>query len=391
MLSRIRQRLGWKIFLSYLLVIMAGILVLAASTEFSIPTAFERHMTAMMPMMQDGGMGMGMMGTGNDMGGDLFTSFRNAVNEALWRAALAAFAAALVVSWFVSRRVVMPVRAMMHASQHIAEGHYEERVRVPGDPLEGDELTELALSFNRMAAKLAQTEAMRRQLIADVSHELRTPLTTIKGWMEGLIDGVLPPTAETFQEVYREAERLGKLVDDLQELSRVEARAYALEPRPADLAPLVDAAIRRLTPQYREKGVALAHDCPAALPPVTVDADRFAQVLINLLGNALQYTPAGGTVRVTCTPVHKSPHTGVPDGDWLLVQVQDNGVGIAPEHLPHLFTRFYRVDKSRTRASGGSGIGLTIAKHIIEAHGGHIWAESDGPGKGSTFTIALPL
>ena len=153
------------------------------------------------------------------MRADLYNSFRNAVNEALTRGALAAFIAAVVVSIFVSQQVVAPVQAMRAASQRIADGHYEQRVQVRSQPPEADELAQLAISFNQMAEKLAQTEDMRRRLIADVSHELRTPLTAIQGSMEGLIDGVLEPTQETYQAVYREADRLKRLVDDLQELS----------------------------------------------------------------------------------------------------------------------------------------------------------------------------
>ncbi len=407
MLRHIRQRLGWKIFISYLLVITVGIIVLAASTEFSIPTAFDRHLAVMMPMMGDSA-GMGMMGnSANDyLESDLFTSFRSAVNEALTRAALAAFIAALAASWFVSRQVVTPIQEMMAASQHIAEGHYDERVRVPGNPAEADELAQLAISFNRMAEKLAQTEHMRRQLIGDISHELRTPLTTIKGSMEGLIDGVLPPTAETFQDIHREAERLQKLVADLQELSRVEALAlgrekggaYALERLPLDLPALIESVARRLRPQFDEKGVKLELDLAEGLPGILADRDRIAQVLINLMGNALQYTPAGGAVRVRCSlhQGHNHPRLAAETRrsaakHWLLVTVEDTGIGIPAEHLPHVFDRFYRVDKSRSRAGGGSGIGLTISKHLVEAHGGRIWAESAGRDQGSRFTFTLPV
>jgi two-component system sensor histidine kinase BaeS len=272
---------------------------------------------------------------------------------------------------------------MLRASQRIAAGHYDERVRVPGDPAAGevDELAQLALSFNRMAADLAQTEAMRRQLIGDVAHELRTPLTTIKGTAEGLLDGVLPPDAETFHHIQQEADRLQRLVRDLQELSRVEAGAYELDRRPTDPADLIRAVVDRLGRQFEDKGVALETDLPGDLPPVLADEDRVGQVLLNLVGNALQYTPEGGQVRITARR----------EGDAVAIAVRDTGIGIPPEHLPNLFTRFYRVDKSRSRAGGGSGIGLTIARHLVEAHGGTIRAESAGSGLGSVFTFTLPV
>ncbi|HKZ82173.1 MAG TPA: ATP-binding protein [Anaerolineae bacterium] len=370
----IRRRLGWRIFLSYLIVIVVGVVVLATAVNAAAPGAFERHMASMGSIM----MGGQMMGTS-----DLFVNFRDAVGEALTLAASAALVAAIAVSLFVSRQVVAPVREMMAATQRIADGHYDERVRLPGDVAkdELDELAQLALHFNQMADKLERTESMRRQLIGDVAHELRTPLTAIKGSMEGLIDGVLPSDAETFQQVYREADRLQRLVADLQELSRVEAGAYSLNRRPVPARQLVDALVARLGRQFAEKEVVFETDLPADLPPVLADEDRIGQVLLNLGGNALQYTPVGGKVRVTAQR----------HGNEVHIAVSDTGIGISAEHLPHVFARFYRVDKSRSRAGGGSGIGLTIAKHLVEAHGGRIWAASPGPGQGSTFTFTLPV
>jgi histidine kinase len=375
--SKIRRQLGLKLFISYLIIIITGIIVLAVSAEFVIPSAFNRHMGA---MMGDGGMMGGMMM--DDMSTDLYSNFRSAMGEALLRAGLAAFMVAVGVSIFISRRVVSPVQEMTTASQYIAEGHYDQRVQVPGDIASGDldELAQLALSFNQMAEKLYQTENMRRQLIGDVSHELRTPLTTIKGSMEGLIDGILPSTPETFQNIYQEADRLQRLVADLQELSRVESGAVPLHLEPQDIAPLIESVIHRLNPQFQEKGVSLTVEISPALPQIFIDGDRISQVLINLLGNALQHTPEEGNVSLKAQQ----------SGKMIEVRVQDSGTGISAEHLPHLFTRFYRADKSRSRAKGGSGIGLTIAKHLIEAHGGQIWAESEGPGKGSTFSFTLP-
>ena len=244
-----------------------------------------------------------------------------------------------------------------------------------------DELDGLALSFNQMAVRLEQTETMRRQLLGDVAHELRTPLTSIKGYMEALIDGVLPANMETYQQVYREADRLQRLVHDLQELSRVEAGAYPLKLQPIAVSTLIAALTARLGRQFEEKGVSLQCDVSADLPRVRVDEDRIGQVLINLVGNALHYTPSGGSVRVVARQ----------QGREIQIAVIDTGIGIPAEHLPHLFTRFYRVDKSRSRAGGGSGIGLTIGKHLVEAHGGRIWVTSAGADHGSTFTFTLPV
>lgn len=370
----IRRHLSWKLFLSYMIIIVVGIVVLASAAEFVVPTAFDRHMSAMVEAM--GGRMMGMST-------DLYANYRNAVTEALVLAASAAFLAAVAVSAFVSRRVVLPVQEMMVASQRIADGRYDERVGVPAstEPDELDELSRLALSFNRMAARLEQTEARRLDLIGNVAHELRTPLASIKGYMEGLIDGVLPVEAATFQQVHHEADRLQRLVSDLQELSRVEAGAFGLNLRPTLVSRLVEAVTARLGRQFEEKGVILGTDIPAGLPAVRADEDRIGQVLLNLVGNALQYTPAGGQVSLSARR----------QGEWVRFVVKDTGMGISPEHLPHLFERFYRVDKSRSRAGGGSGIGLTIARYLVEAHGGRIEAASTGPGEGSTFGFTVPL
>ena len=379
-MKAIRRHLGWKIFLSYLIVLLVGFIVLATATEFTAPTAFDHHLAAMNDMMMGD---TSMMGAETDLELDLFTNFRNALNEALGFALAAAFTAAVVVSLIVSRQVVAPIRQMMFASQRIADGHYDERVDVPGD-IAGDgvdELAQLALSFNQMAAKLEYTEDMRRQLIGDVAHELRTPLTTIKGSMEGLMDGVLTADVHTFQQIHRETDRLQRLIDDLQELSRVEAGAYTMNLLLQEVQDLVEITKTTLIRQFEEKGVALNIELDPGLPMVYADEDRIGQVLLNLVGNALQYTPAGGIVTIRAKQ----------ERDKVLISVSDTGVGIPAEHIDQIFTRFYRVDSSRSRSVGGSGIGLTIARYLTEAHGGRIWAESPGADQGSTFTFTLPV
>jgi histidine kinase len=324
------------------------------------------------------GMGNGMMGQNNDSMSQLYVDFRASFNEALMYAVLAAMVAAILLSSLFSRGVISPIQAMSVATQRIANGRYDERVQVNGE----DELAQLAVRFNQMAEKLDQVESMRRRLIGDVSHELRTPLTAIKGSMEGLMDGILPANDEIFQQIHTEADRLNRLVDDLQELSRVEARAYELDLRPLDVASLVQTVTKRLAPQAETKHISVNFELPRDLPPVLADEDRAIQVLTNLAGNALQYTPEGGRVTISAKRLE----------DEVQISVHDTGVGIPPEHLSHIFDRFYRVDKSRSRQSGGgSGIGLTIARALVEAHGGRIWVESNGEGQGSTFTFTLPI
>ncbi len=381
MIKQIRRQLRWKIFFSYLVVVLVGAVVLLLVMEFEIPRAFARHVASMEPFSGSQRM-MGMGNSGMRMD-DLFVQFRTAVTEATLIALTIATLIAVGISAYISRRVIAPVRDMMVASRQIAQGNYGRRVKTPANRLSTDldEMGQLAHSFNQMAAQLEESDIMRRQLIGDVSHELTTPLTVIKGSMEGLMDGVLPPEPETYQQVYHEAARLQRLVTDLQELSRVEAGAYELHIQPVDLAALTQKMTEQLRRQFDDKGVQLHVQIPPTLLMAEADADRISQLLINLIGNALQYTPSGEQVAVTL----QRKENGV------LFTIADTGVGIAPEHLPHLFTRFYRVDKSRARAGGGSGIGLTIARHLVEAHNGRIWAESKGPGQGSQFMFWLPF
>jgi signal transduction histidine kinase len=376
MFNSIRKHLSWKIFITYLVVILVGGLILVVTLNLSIGSTVNRHIMRMGPFiieMQDGPRGMG-----------LGENFRLAMNDALVYAALAAFAAGGLASLLLSRRLMAPVKSMMQASQQIAEGDYSRRVPTSSRSTASsqDELDQLAHSFNRMAERLEQVEQRRLQLIADVSHELRTPLTAIKGSMEGLIDGVLPADRSTYDSVYREADRLQRLVEDLHEVSRVESGGFKLNLKPVDISAVVKTALKRLQPSFKNKKISLESDIAENLPKVQADEDRLQQVMTNLLGNALHFTPAKGRVKVSAARVKNE----------LVISVADNGTGIKTQDLEHIFERFYRGDKSRSRQEGGgSGIGLTIAKSLVNAHGGRIWVESEGEGRGSAFHFALPM
>lgn len=386
----IREHISAKLLLSYFVVLLVGAAVLLFAVQFTAPGAYSRHMEMNTGgMMIDGTPIPDMMGLGQTQGrgsgigqGPGFINFRAGVLESLGYAVIAAILVAVTVSIIFSRKIVAPLRAMMSVSQRIADGRYDERVVVGGS----DELAQLAQRFNRMAERLEQTESMRRQLIGDVSHELRTPLTAIGGYMEGLTDGVLPASPETFDQVRMEATRLSRLVDDLQELSRVESGSYRLDIHPVRISKLIDTTVNRLSHQFAEKQVRLSawggglSSPHSDLPQVLADEDRITQVMTNLLANALIYTQPGGEVTISAAK----------SGNEMQVSIKDNGIGISPENIAHIFDRFYRVDKSRSRAAGGgSGIGLTIAKAIVDAHGGRIWVESAGEGQGSTFTFTL--
>lgn len=379
MMKFLRTHLAWKVFLSYVLVVLVGAIILITAASLSVPAAFERHMASMNEIMNNAN----AMGNNQQMQSELFSQYTTAVYEAVTYAALAALIAAILASFFISRQVVTPMLHMMSLSQRIAEGEYQERLALPGGQQadQTDELGQLALRFNQMADKLEKTETMRRQLIGDVTHELRTPLTAVKGYLEGLMDGVLPADPETYEQIHSEIDRLQRLVNDLQELSRVEAGAIQLNLAPVPPERLIERIQSTFGRQFEDKNIQLVTDVETGLPNLFVDKDRIIQVLTNLAGNALQYTPNGGKVSISVRR----------EKSEILFAVKDTGIGISTEQLTFIFNRFYRTDKSRNRASGGSGIGLTIAKALVQAHQGKIWAESNGEGKGSTFSFLIPL
>jgi signal transduction histidine kinase len=369
------MKLHGKLFFSYIVVALIGLAVLVTSTALVAPANFSRQMHMRGPGQ---GAGQGMMQQRMAvLDAELEASFRESVINALALAGIAAVLAAGAISWLVSNRIVSPLQALADLSRRIAGGHYEQRLHLDTN----DELAELVESFNQMAASLAETETMRQQLLGDVTHELNTPLASIKGYMEGLQDGVLPATPETFQLVHREAARLQRLVQDLQQLSQAEAGQMELHINACDPHEIITPVVERMRPQFQDKGIALRAALPDDLPTVRADSDRAAQVLTNLLGNALQYTPAGGEVTVAAAG----------EDQHVRFTVADTGVGLAPDDLERIFQRFYRVDKSRSRASGGSGIGLTVARHLVAAQGGALHAESAGTGQGSRFVFTLPL
>jgi len=366
-LATFRERLGWKLFVSYMVIVFVGVVVSVVTAELQAPTILARDFADLQVWLRDN----------PSLAAALKEDFSTAVNEFLLIGTLAGVLAAIVLSLFTARRIVSPIQDMRRATQRIAAGNYHQRVQVPSQ----DELGALAQAFNQMTQTLERTEQRRLELIGNVAHELRTPLSNIRSSMEGLIDGVLPAEPSTFLEIQHEVARLRRLVQDLEELSRAEAGQISLDLRPVVPADLVQTVAERLRIQFDDKAVSLRIDVPGDLPRAPADTGRITQVLLNLLGNALQYTPPGGqvTVRVWC------------ERHEIVFAVQDTGIGISVEQLPHIFERFYRVEKSRSRAGGGSGIGLTIAKHLVEAHGGRIWATSRGFGQGSTFSFTLPL
>ncbi len=297
---------------------------------------------------------------------------------ALAIATIAAVVTALAASWLLAQRLTRPIRTLGDAAERIGRGGYQARVPVPPSD---DELAALGRAFNQMAAALESTERRRQALLADLAHELRTPLATLEAYVEGLADGVVAADEETWTVLQAELVRLRRLTEDLTAVSRAEEHQLDLRPSPVDPAALVTRATQAAEPAYAAKDVALQASVDHGLPPVGVDPDRIGEVLANLLGNALRHTPPGGLVEITAQG----------RGDELELSVTDTGEGIPPELLERVFERFFRVDPARTRNSGGgSGLGLTISRAIVEAHGGRVWADSAGHGRGARFVVRLP-
>lgn len=368
---RLFSGLRAKLFASHSLVAFVGTVTFLVAVFVTARLIFSSLMSGMMGSA--GMMGMDDMG---GMMGSVNLAFGRTLLYSLIIAAVAAMIAAALTGLFVARRITDPLKRMLDATRRISRGNYGERVPVG----ENDELGALSESLNAMAATLEATEQRRREFIADVSHELRTPLSTLRGYMEGLMDGVVEPSEETWALLYAEAERMRRLVDDLQQLSQAEAGQLSLDRRPNPPQEAVRIATESMLPLFAEKGVELENEVAGDLPSVAADRDRLVQVLANLLNNALRYTQAGG--RVTLEAEARSGE--------VLFKVSDTGVGISSEHLPHVFERFYRVEKSRSREGGGSGVGLAISRALVETMGGEMWAESPGPGKGAAFMFTLP-
>ncbi|MGZ8715628.1 MAG: sensor histidine kinase [Gaiellaceae bacterium] len=363
----LRRSLGGKLLVAQLLVILAGSATLVAVSLEIAPPIFHHHVREALGVVPDSVMR------------HLDSAFGDALLISLAVAVGAAGATAAAISWFLSTRIVRPIRTLAAASRRVAQGAYAERVTVGAN----DELGALAAAFNEMAAALESTERRRRELLSDVAHELRTPVATLNGYVEGLRDGVVASEPRTWQLLYAETSRLGRLVDDLGKVSRAEERQLDLRPVRSDPHQLLREAAAVAAESYARKGVGLDVESGDRLPAVEVDRDRIAEVLANLLSNALRHTAPGGTVVLSASRAGE-------DEDSIELSVADNGEGLAAEALPRVFERFYRTDSARTRDRGGSGIGLTIARAIAEAHGGALRAESDGAGRGARFICTLP-
>lgn len=363
--------LSARLFATHAAVAAVGAVVAYLTVRILLPRLFDQRMGRM-----DGtgpGRGMGM-GQANPAGTRLHDILLPALDSALLIGLVVSVLAAGAIALVVTRWLLRPLDAIRGATRRIAAGDYGGSVPLPTEP----ELAALATDVNTLANALADTESRRTRLLGEAAHEMRTPLTVLDGYVEGLIDGVFPADPDTLASLSEELRRLHRLTDDLSTLSRAQEQRLDLNKVDVDLAALTRDAANRLAPQFEDAAITLTVNAEGPLPG-NVDPDRITQVLTNLLGNALLATPAGGTVAITARQVR----------DQTEIAVSDTGVGLAQEDTERVFERFYRV-RGQPRRSAGSGVGLTIARGIVHAHGGDLTASSPGPGLGARFTVVLP-
>ncbi|AAW39669.1 sensor histidine kinase [Dehalococcoides mccartyi] len=328
------------------------------------------------------GMQSGQNNSGNAAAGIISESQQqllDEMNRSIWLSGGLAGLAALGLGLLLASQIIRPLKALSRSARRIAGGELSQRVKVDSR----DELGELAESFNHMAQSLETNEQSRQRLLADIAHELRTPLTVIEGTVDGILDGVFEADAQHLTTIKEESATLTRLIKDLRDISLAESGKLKLEMTQLDIADIIRRQAKQASILAKDKSIALLSDIPANLSTVTGDATRLNQITANLLSNALRHTPAGGQISLSLKNMLYRDKPGI------MVSVTDNGEGIPPADLPHIFDRFYRVNTSRARSEGGSGLGLAIVKEMAEAHGGYVWAESL-LGKGSTFNYWLP-
>lgn len=328
------------------------------------------------------GMGRGMMGGGMGMGGmhhrmmlgAAERTFVESYHKSLWWIGFLFAGLGLVVSYFLSGNITRPLRQLSQAAEKIRQGDLKQEVAVTGQ----DEVGQLAEVFNQMSAELAANESNRQELLANIAHELKTPLAVLQGHLESMLDGVEEPGPEKLFSMQEEVMRLTRLVGDLRDLSLAQVHRLELHLQPVDLDEKVERAADMLEPLLEEKKLRFVKELATGLPARQLDPDRLNQVLYNLITNAIRYTTPGTAILLKTEPA----------GERVRLIIADEGPGIAPEDLPHVFEQFYRGDKSRNRASGGSGIGLSLAKSFVEAQGGTITARNRKEG-GAEFVVEL--
>ncbi len=372
----------------FTLVDQEGVVVVPGGPYRRSDTVPKREIDRGVPVIVDGQVVGVVIATGNPPALEPREErYLTRANRVLYLSAIVAATAALILGVFLTRSLVDPLRELTVAIRKMAHGQLGQQVSVRSQ----DEIGELAASFNQMSTDLARLNQQRRQMTADIAHDLRTPLTVLSGYVEALQEGVLQPTPERLDTMNAEIQSLIRLVEDLRTLSLADAGELVLNIQSVNPQSLLERAAAAFSQRAEEKSITLQIAVPPQLPLIAVDPERMHQVLGNLIANALRHTPAEGLISLRCavTPALTPESKKLAANQFLQIAVADTGQGIPAEALPHLFDRFYRVDAAR-QGNGESGLGLAIAKSIVEAHGGSISASS-ALGQGATFTISLPL
>lgn len=356
--------MAMRIMIGQVVVIAFGAATLAATAVFVAPRLFAYHFA------QTGE-------TDSHVRDHAQQAFEDSFLLAIALGVFASIIGAGLLSWLLTRRISGPIEHLAQAAEAVASGDYN--VTVPHDTF-ARELTALAEAFDDMATQLAATDTSRRQLLADLAHELRTPAATLEAHIDGIEDGIVPTSAETYAVMRQQVARLRRLTNDIRTLTEVEAHALDLHPEPTQISAIIKDACRAAEHRFSAKGVLLTSSHCVNDATVDVDPDRIQQVMANLLENALRHTPRNGTVNVTCNADERATIT-----------IADTGDGICVDQCEAIFERFHRGDTSRRSDGAGSGLGLTIARGIISDHGGTLTATSGGEGHGSQFHVALPI
>ncbi len=361
--------LSTRLFLSHVLVMLVGLSSFVVLAKLSSPRMFVLRLEELE--------NRGFI-TVRSARTYLLQGFETAWNSsAIWAVIFGASAAG-GLSYLAAERIMKPLDRLKSVTQTLASGDLEARMPDSAIP----ELDQLGQSFNRMADSLEHVEHRRQELISDLTHELRSPLTVVRGYLEELATGQISGSPELYQRLVEETQRLERLTHDLQELSKAEAGYLSIKLQPLNLEPLLTNLVERFQSQLLEDGPQLQLALPDNLPVVMADGDRTEQILVNLIGNAIRYTEQG------CITV--TAERDQQDKAWLWLIVRDTGIGISPDDLPHIFERFWRADKSRSRYSGGTGIGLAITQRLVELQGGTITVTSQ-PKQGSEFRFSLAI
>lgn len=380
------RSLAARLTMTFTIVALVSITVVSAIINWAIGRQFNDYLEQN-PFSITGPPWQSMIHPGvmyHHMIGPLEQGFLQSVNKWIWVAGLLTAIMAALVGIFIARKITAPLKDLAVAARKISRGDLAHRVEVKSE----DEIGQVARSFNAMAKSIEKNNELRHRLLVDIVHEIKTPLTVVRGNLEAMLDGIIEPSPKKLAAIHTETLLLSRLLNDLRDLSLAEEKQLKLEVKQENIGYIIRQVVEMFRPRSNDESKHLNVELKEDLPAVLADRDRLSQVLYNLIANAFQYTSEGDYIRIGAH-LDTAIGGGV-DQPVVTVSVEDTGEGISEKDLPYVFDHFYRVDESRSRASGGSGIGLAIVKHLIEAHGGRVWAKSE-LGKGSTFSFTLPI